>query len=183
MATDKNDSMAAVFARSLLELAQAQNQHEPIAKDLQALKQVVEADPSFRDFFSNPAIPREQRAAIIDKTLGAQASPLLRNFLRVAGEHNMLRHLPAISDAYDDLLDELLGKVEVDLTAAQPITPDQLENARRRIGEALKKDVVVHPYVDESIIGGVIIRVGDQVIDASVRSQLESMRQKLLSAK
>ena len=85
-------------------------------------------------------------------------------------------------DAYEDLLDERLGKVEVDVTVAVRLSPDELESVRQRIGAALKKDAVIHQYVDESIIGGMILRVEDRVIDSSVRYQLEAMRKNLLSA-
>jgi F-type H+-transporting ATPase subunit delta len=180
--TDEKNSTATVFARSLLELAQAQNQAEPVGQELKSLRQVVEADPAFLDFFSNPSVGRDARAKIVDDVIASKASPLVRNFVRVANEHNVLRHLPLISEAYDDLLDEMLGKVEVDVTVAQRLTPEQLENVRQKVGQAIKKDAVVHQYVDESIIGGMVLKVGDQVIDGSVKVQLESLRQKLLSA-
>jgi len=70
----------------------------------------------------------------------------------------------------------------VDLTVAQPLSREQLEQARQRISTALGRDAVMHPYVDENIIGGVIIRVGDKLIDASVKQQLAAIREQLLAA-
>jgi F-type H+-transporting ATPase subunit delta len=70
----------------------------------------------------------------------------------------------------------------VDVTVAQRLSPDELENVRRRVSQALGKDAVVHQYVDESIIGGLVLRVQDQLIDASVRYQLDAMKQRLLQA-
>jgi F-type H+-transporting ATPase subunit delta len=87
-----------------------------------------------------------------------------------------------IARAYDELLDERLGKIEVDVTVAQRLGPDQLEQVRRSVSAALKKDAVVHQYVDESIIGGLVLRVQDRLIDASVRAQLEGMRRRMLGA-
>jgi F-type H+-transporting ATPase subunit delta len=175
--------MATVYARSLLELAGDKNQAEPVGQELRGLRQVVEADPLFNDFFSDPSVGRDKRAKIVDDVLGSKLSPLMRNFIRVANEHNVLRHLSKISEVYDELLDELLGKIEVDVTVAQKLSPDQLENVRQRVSQAIKKDAVIHQYVDDSIIGGMVLKVGDQVIDGSVRAQLDTMRQRLLSAK
>ena len=62
------------------------------------------------------------------------------------------------------------------MTVAQRLTAEQLEQVRQQVSQALKKDAVVHQYVDESIIGGLVLRVGDKLIDASVRNQLETMR-------
>jgi F-type H+-transporting ATPase subunit delta len=93
-----------------------------------------------------------------------------------------LKEIPAIAAAYDDLLDEKLGKIEVDVTVAQKLSPDQLEQVRQRVSQALKKEAVMHQYVDESIIGGLLLRVQDKLIDASVRSQLHSLRDQLLAS-
>lgn len=181
--TEQNKTMSAVYAKSLLELASDQKQAEPIGQELRELRQVVEADPLFNDFFSDPSVGRDKRAKIVDDVMGSRVSPLLRNFIHVANEHNVLRHLSQISEVYDELLDELLGKVEVDVTVAQKLNADQLENVRQRVSQAIKKDAIIHQYVDEAIIGGMVLRVGDQVIDGSVRAQLDAMRQKLLSSR
>ena len=181
--TEQNNSTATVFARSLLELAHDQNQAVPVGQELRDLRQVVESDPLFVDFFSDPSVGRDKRAEIVDRVLGSQVSPLVKNFVRVANEHNVLRHLPKISEQYDELLDEMLGKVEVDVTVAQRLSADQLEAVRQKVGQAIKKDAVIHQYVDDSIIGGMVLRVGDQVIDGSVRAQLDSLRQKMLAAR
>jgi F-type H+-transporting ATPase subunit delta len=77
----------------------------------------------------------------------------------------------------------MLGKIEVDVTVAQRLSDAQLEEVRRKVSTALKKDAVVHQYVDEKIIGGLVLRVGDRLIDGSVKAQLDAMRRQLLTAK
>jgi F-type H+-transporting ATPase subunit delta len=181
---DEKSDIAAAFARSLLELAQGQNQAEPVGAELRDLRQAFDADPTIAEFFGNPSIKREDRARIAEQALGSKvSSPLLRNFLRVANEHGVLQHLALISESYDEQLDELLGKVEVDVITAQKLSAEQLEVARQRVTQALKRDAVLHQYVDESLIGGVVLKVGDQVIDGSVKGQLEAMRKKLLASR
>ena len=108
-------------------------------------------------------------------------SPLLFNFIRVLNHHMRLNKLVEVISAYEELLEEKLGKVEVDLTVAQPLSQEQSATAQQQISKALGKDAVVHTYVDEAIIGGMIVRVGDQLIDASVRQQLRAVRKKLLA--
>lgn len=182
--TDQKSSKAAVFARSLLELAQDQGQAEPVGAELRDLRQVFEADATFGEFFANPSIKRDERARVAEQALASKvASPLLRNFIGVANEHGMLQNLPLISESYDDLLDELLGKVEVDVIVPQKLSADQLAAVKERVTQALKKDAVVHQYVDEALIGGMVLKVGDKVIDGSVKGQLEALRQRMLSAR
>ena len=173
---------AVTYARSLLELAQERNIAQPIGQELDEIKQVLDANPTFREFLKDPGIGAEERTGVIDRVLRARVDPLLGNFLGVLNVHGRLGLLDEIATAYGDLLDELLGKIEVDVTVAQRLTPDELEQVRQRVGSALKKDAVVHQYVDESIIGGLVLRVGDKLIDASVRSQLETMRRQFLAA-
>ena len=118
----------------------------------------------------------------MERVLKGQVSPLMWNFLQVLNQKGRLGLLGQIAAAYDELLDEQLGKVEVDVTVAQRLTDEQLEQVRQRVGEALGKDAVVHQYVDESIIGGLILRVQDRLIDASVRQQLKAIRGHILAA-
>ncbi len=184
MAQNNQHSQTAVaYAKSLLELANASNQAKPMNADLQALREAMDSDPSFAQFFRNPSISDADRLAVLTKSLsGVGGSQLLTNFLGVLGQHGRLGTLADVAGAYDDLLGEQLGKIEVDVTVAQRLTPNQLEQVRQKVSQALKKDTVIHQYVDESIIGGLILRVQDQLIDASVKHQLRAMREQLLSA-
>lgn len=173
---------AVTYARSLLELAQERNLAQEIGAELQGIHDVLQANPTFREFLKDPAIGTEERTGVVDRVLRSRVDPLLGNFLGVLGAHGRLGLLDQIAAAYDALLDELLGKVEVDVTVAQQLTPAELEQVRQRVGAALRKDAVIQQSVDDSIIGGLVLRVGDKLIDASVRSQLETMRRQFLAA-
>jgi F-type H+-transporting ATPase subunit delta len=178
-----SSSVATAYAKPLLDLAREQNQAEAIGEELSGLKEVVESNPNFAEFLANPAISEAERGEVLQRTFEGRVSPLLSNFLRVLNARKRLGVLPQISDAYDDLLDELFGKIEVDVTVAQRLTPDELEEVRRRVSEALGKEAVIHQYVDDSIIGGLLLRVQDRLIDASVRSQLRTLKNQMLAAR
>jgi F-type H+-transporting ATPase subunit delta len=75
-----------------------------------------------------------------------------------------------------------MGKIEVDVTVAHRLDAGTLEDVRKRVSSALKKDAIVHQYVDESIIGGLVLKVEDKLIDGSVRAQLDRMKRKLMQA-
>jgi F-type H+-transporting ATPase subunit delta len=184
MATHTHNSPTAVtYARSLLELAQERKVAEPVGQELAAIAEVLKANPTFLAFLRDPGIGRDERTRVVDRVLKSQASPLLANFLGVLAAHDRLGILDQIAAAYNDLLEELLGKVEVDVTVATRLSADELEQVRQKVSAALKKDAVVHQYVDESIIGGLVLRVQDKLIDASVKSQLETMKRQLLAAR
>lgn len=181
--TNHKSPFSSAYAASLLELANESNQAEAIGEELSAVRQIVLDNRSFHQYLSDPAISSTERGETLKRIFGGKASPLLSNFLGVLNEKGRLGSLVEIADAFDDLLDEQLGKIEVDVTVAQKLTPEQLEEVRKRVSAALKKEAVVHQYVDESIIGGLMLRVQDKLIDASVRTQLQAMKQQLLAGK
>jgi F-type H+-transporting ATPase subunit delta len=174
---------ALAYAQSLLDLATEQNQAEPIGQELEQLRQIVEQQPGFAAYLSDPAIGDEERGRTIDRIFANQLSPLMHNFLGVLNLKDRLKLLGEIALAYDDLLDERIGKVEVDVTVAHKLSADDLEKVRQQVSQALKRDAVMHQYVDEDIIGGMILRVGDRLIDGSVRKQLQTIREQMLAAR
>ena len=183
MQTTHHSPTALAYAQSLLDLATDQNQAEPIGQELAQVSGIVRDQPTFAAYLADPGIGIEERARTLDHVFGGQVFPLLKNFLGVLNLKGRLRILGEIADTYDDLLDERLGKVEVDVTVAHRLSNDELDLIRSRVSEALKKDAVIHVYTDENIIGGMILRVGDKLIDASVRKQLQTIKEQMLAAR
>ena len=180
--TDHTSPLAVAYARSLLELADERKQMQQVDEELRGLREIIEQNPTFRSFLRDPSIGEPERMEMLNRVFGGKLSPLLMNFLNVVNAHGRLGKFEEIARAYDELLDERLGKVEVDVTVAHRLGPDELEQVRKSVSAALKKDAVVHQYVDDSIIGGIVLRVQDRLIDASVRAQLEGMRRRMLGA-
>lgn len=182
--TPTTSSTANAYARSLLELANEQGQQaEAMGRELAEIRDIIRANPGFADFLSNPGIGGAERTEALERVFRGKVSPLIWNFMGVLNAHGRIGQLAQIADAYEDLLEEQMGIVEVDVTVAQRLDPDQLEQVRQRVSQVLGKTAVVHQYVDESIIGGVVLRVQDKLIDASVRHQLETLRRRMLAAR
>ena len=182
MATPSTTS-AKAYARSLLDLANDQQIAWEIAGELTQTREILDADPGFEQFLANPSIGPSARLPVLGRAFEGQVQPLYWNFLRLLNEKGRLSLIREIEEAYSDMIDEQFGKVEVDVTVAQRLSDEELENVRRTVSETLKRDAVVHQYVDESIIGGLILRVQDKLIDTSVRAQLAAIRQQMLSGK
>lgn len=182
MALSQPTSISISYARALLELATAQNQAQEVGGEIAAIGQVLESDHAFGEFLSDPAIGRSVRSASLDRIFAGSASPLVMNFLRVVDRNGRLNHLGEIAAAFADLLDVQLGNVEIELTVAHRLSDEDLERVRQQIGSAMNKNAIVHQTVDDGIIGGMIVRVRDRMIDASVRHQLKAMQEKLLAA-
>jgi F-type H+-transporting ATPase subunit delta len=171
------------YATALIELANERKITSAIADDLGGLRQVLSENPTFQQFLSDPSIGEVERSDVLKRVFSGKMDDLLEHFLEVVAAHGKLGQLDQMADAFEDLLDEQLGKIEVDVTVAQKLSPEQLEEVRKKVSAALKKDAIVHQYVDDSIIGGLIIRVQDKLIDASVKTQIQKLREQLLAAR
>jgi F-type H+-transporting ATPase subunit delta len=180
--TMKQAGAAVQYARALLDLANEQKQAEATGEELRELGLIIEGNKSLGSFLSDPGISAGDRTALLNKVFKGKVSQLVMNTMGVLNSKGRLGLLHGITEAYGELLDEQLGKIEVDVTVAQKLGAADLEQVRQRIGQALKKDAIVHQYVDEKIIGGMVLRVDDKLIDASVKHQLETMKRKMLMA-
>jgi F-type H+-transporting ATPase subunit delta len=175
--------VAMSYAQALLELASEQKIAEPVAEELDAIRDLVAAEPLFAQLLADPAISAEERGQFIHRVFDGRASTLMLHFLGLVNEKGRLNLLTSITAAYHDLLDEQQGLIEVDITVPSQISDQELNGVREKVSRALNREAVVYQYVDPSIIGGLILRVKDQLIDGSVRAQINAMRQTLLNAK
>ena len=176
------DALAHTYARSLFELVDSKGGRgaiETILGQLEDILELARTDANFSEFLASRVVPSGQRSASIKKIFTNRADPLVVNFLCVLNTKGRLSHLPAIIAAFDALAQERFGRVEVDVYTAEPLSPDSLNGIRSKLSASLGKDIVLHPYTDSAMIGGVKFRIGDQLVDASVATQLRHMRDTL----
>lgn len=176
------DALARVYATSLLELAEpagGRDLAEEILGELEDILELARADERFSEFLASRVLSHSQREDSLKKILKGRCRDLTLDFLLLLNEKQRLGHLPAIVASYDQLVQDRFGRVEVDVFTAQPIGSAELSQVKNRLQAALAKEVIVHPYTDTSMIGGIKVRVGDQLIDGSISAQLRQLRQRL----
>lgn len=183
--TIHTDAIAQVYARSLFELAEEAGGREKIIQVGDELEQICEmarADHAFREFLASPIIDRRARSATISRIFRDRITDLTLRFLLVLNIKGRLGHLEPINAAYDQLVQEAYGRIEVDVFTPAPLGDQQLQLIGERIEAALGKEPVLHRYTDRSMIGGLKLRIGDQLIDGSVATRLRKLRQNLMSS-
>ena len=181
----QTDALASVYARSLVDLAQQAGGQDKINEVLGELEQICEllrSDRKFREFFASPVIDRKARAQSIRKIFGNRVTDLTLRFLLVLNDKNRLGHLEQIFAAIDRMIQEAFGRVEVDVFTPTQLGQTQLEKLRERIRAAIGRDPVLHPYVEPAMLGGLKLRIGDQLIDGSLAGKLRRMKRELLSS-
>jgi len=183
MSSPQHSSAANAYARSLLELSNETGSAEVIGQELMELLEALDQDPSFATFLSSPAIGTKERQDVLDRAIRPQVSPLLANFLGVLNEHNRLGDFGEVASSFADLLRQQLGKVDVDVVLPHAIDAAEQETIRQQVSRALGKEASINVSIDESIIGGIVLQIGDKRIDGSVKAQLDSLKQRLLASR
>lgn len=171
-----------VYAQALFELAEAEGGRqllEELAHEAQALAETTRS-PERREFFRSRIIPVAAKEHVIQKSLDGRIHPLLFRFIVTLVRKERLDRLWRIFEAYDEMIQERFGRVEVDIYTRYPVPPEQLQSLGARLQEALGREPVMHAYIDEKMIGGVKLIYGDVLIDGSVDTQLRKMKERLV---
>lgn len=176
------DALARIYAKALFDLVQTQggqNAVESAMGELESILELARSQPSFDEFLSSQILPAKDRAKSLKTIFANSASPSVLNFLLVLNEKGRLGHLPPIAAAFDELVQQAFGRIEVDVYTAAPAGPAEMDVIKQRLRQILGKEPVVHPYTDKSMLGGLKLQIGDQLIDASIATRLRRMRDRL----
>lgn len=178
----KTDTVGRVYAEALLELANEQGVVDALAEQVQDLLPLVADEGELHRLLTNPAIGDAERGEIVERVFEGKVHPLLYKMLRVLGDKGRLGSLPSFAAGFLLAVADQRGQVDVIAYVAEPLDAGDSVRVAEQIGAALGKTVTLTQKVDPSLIGGMKIRVGDQLIDASVASQLRSMKQSMIAA-
>ena len=178
-ADDKQMAVAQVYSRAMHDLAQSRNEAGQLDQELQEVAVVVERYADFAAFASSPLVDGADRAKTLEKLFRGRASDLLVDSLQVINRKGRLGLLPAIAEAYHLGHQQHLGKVDVRVSTAVALG----DGLRRKLMAALETHSARQPHlieeVDESLIGGIVLRIEDEKIDASVIHQIDRLRRRL----
>jgi F-type H+-transporting ATPase subunit delta len=171
-------SSARRYAEAAFQIADRDSTLEGWLKDLETAAAALGEGDAAR-LLANPAIPYDDRAEIVAQVLGKRVSEKARNLVLLLVRRGRSELLPRVATEYRRLYDRREGIVEATVISATELGEDELAAIRSRIGELTSGKVEMTTSVDPSILGGVIIQLGDQLIDGSVRGRLERLRNQL----
>ncbi|MGC4032275.1 MAG: ATP synthase F1 subunit delta [Tepidisphaeraceae bacterium] len=182
MANQDDQATHLSYAQALLELADSRGVTDQVAGDLKAIAEAVAGDASLKKYFADPSVSHTERADKIGRVFGGQTAEVLVGFLKLLNAKGRLGELSGIAKAFADLLSERAGEQAVEVIVPQALSDSELEDVRVQISTKIGKHARITQKVDESIIGGLVLKIGDKLIDGSVKSQLESMKRRLVAA-
>ena len=175
-------SAAKRYAQAVFSLGQEQGTLDAWGDDLAMLSRVV-GDDRIATYLINPSVAAERRIEALETSLGTNVQPEARKLAKMLIERNRTMLIPQIREMFDAQLRAERGIAVAEVTTAERLSDAERDAVRERLETMTGKTVELALKIDPEIIGGIIIRIGDQVIDGSVRNKLEKMRSRLMAGR
>jgi F-type H+-transporting ATPase subunit delta len=168
---------------ALFELALEQSALDVVAGDLHGLRAMLAESADLERLIRSPVLTRQEQGRALS-ALGERAgfAPLTRQFLGLLAHKRRLFALPQVIEAYDTMLAEHRGEVGAEVVSAVPLSAEQLESLQRQLAAAVGQTVTLSTAVEPSLLGGLIVRVGSRMMDASIRTKLHQLELALKGA-
>lgn len=165
-----------VYARALLASVPSQDA-DTVVDELESLvRDILDRNHKLETVLANPKMPVESKWELLDRVFTGRMNGKLLTFLKVVARRQRLNAIRSIQRAATKLRDEAAGRIQVQVTVPQTLSDADRTSLVERLKKVFKKDVRLETLVDPSIIGGLVIRVGDTVFDGSIDGQLQSLR-------
>jgi len=175
------EEVARVYSEALFEVARERGSLDEIRDQLGEVTDAIATNHDLQVFFFSPYFSSSEKRDGIAKTFSG-ADPELVNFLELLAEKHRMPALFRIRRRFDELWDEANQRLEVTLTSAIELDPSVVESVGAEIERKTGKTIELTSRVDDSIIGGIVLQVGNRVLDASIRHRLEQLRREVAQA-
>jgi len=168
------------YAEAAFQLAERDDALDARGDELRVAAELT-SDPQVAQILNSPRVPMADRDALLKRLLGTSISPVTLNLVRLLIRRSKLDRLPVVAAEYHRLLNQKRGVVSAVVTSALPLTPDEDRAIRAKVAQMTGTTVEIQTREDPALIGGLTVRIGDRLIDASVRGRLERLREQLLA--
>jgi F-type H+-transporting ATPase subunit delta len=169
------EELAQVYARSLFEVAREHDKLDELREQVGQFADALEENRELAVFFFSPYFSTSEKQDALDRVL-VDAEPTLMNFLKLLIENHRMPVIFRIRQKYERLWEEEHRLLPVEITSAIALDQATTENLGRTIGERAGRKVTLAARVDPDILGGIVVRVGNSILDASIRNRLEQLR-------
>jgi F-type H+-transporting ATPase subunit delta len=176
---DDVSALARPYGLAAFKQAREEGKVEEWSNMLQLLVRILQ-DPTMRGLIANPKVNEQQLAELIIDVGGDGLSKTGGNLVRIMAENERLVEMAGVAAVFEEERDRIEGRSHVDVTSAFELTDTQRKNIADSMSKRLGTEVEISVTVDKSLIGGVVIRAGDTVIDASLRGRLSQLSQSLM---
>ena len=175
------EEIAEVYARSLFEVADEQDKLDPIHEQLGQFADALAANRDMAVFLFSPYFSVDEKKEGLRRSVSG-ADPVFMNFLEALVERHRTPAIFRIRARFQEMWDRTKKLLPVEVTSAVALDPGTVESLGRRIGEQTGNEIELSSRVDPEILGGIVLRVGNFILDASIRTRLEQLRREVAQA-
>jgi len=175
------EEIAQVYARSLFEVAEEQDKLDVVREQLGQVADAVADSRELQTFFFSPYFSTQEKQDGLDKAI-TDADETVRNFLALLLENHRMPVIFRVRREYDRLWEEANKLLPVQITSAIELDPSVAQRVGDEIGRQTGRTVELTSTVDPEVLGGIVVRVGNSIIDASIRTRLENLRKQVVKA-
>lgn len=173
-------SLGHVYAQALINAAEKQRVLDAVTDDVQGLTQLLDKVPRFEAFAQAVTIGPEEKIAALEKMFAGRVNPLTLKTLQAMAQRDRLMFIRGFATAFNRALEKQSGRVDVEMTTAHAVPEASAQRIREGVGRALGKTVVLQQKTDVRLIGGLILRIDDTVMDGSVETRLQHMKMQMM---
>lgn len=177
------NDIAFVYASSLVEIGKDKNILTDLEDEIKSLSSIIDDDEDLKKYLYSPKFTKESKKDIVKKCFSGKFSEYTVNLLCVMIENDRQSLLNDVIDSFVSLLDEMNNRARVMITSNEKLDQNVIDTISAQLKSIYKKDIVIKEKIDESIIGGIIINIGDIVIDGSIIKDIKKIRTGLLNSK
>jgi F-type H+-transporting ATPase subunit delta len=175
----RETTIAKNYAEALLALARKAGDLDGWGAGINGVALAVQSDVRLSNFLAAPQISADQKRAVLAKAFADTLPAMMVRFLQKLVQNRRQMLIPEIATEYGNLVDEAEGRLHAQVTVAKETTESDRELIARQLSRAFAKTVVPHVHVNPALLGGVIVKVGDTVMDGSVRRRLSTLRSRV----
>lgn len=176
----KNETAAKRYARALIESAVKRNEVDTIREDLSLVNEVINKSSDLKNVILNPTFNEEKVEEIITEIFASKISRITLNFIKMVLKSHRMDMFEDISYWYCEFDDKLKNKLKISITSAIILNDETKERLKQKLEDKFQKTILLNYTVDESIIGGIIIKADDKIIDGSIKNRYERLKSSLL---
>jgi len=176
----RNPTIAKNYAEALFQVSEAAGETSHFAVVFDGVAGAIETEPKIRMMLASPRVPKPKKAELLAKALKGKVADSFVRFLGAVIRRGRQGLIPLMRDQYLALVDVKLNRVHAGITLAKAADQKLQDEIKRRLGEVMGKDVIPHMHEDPAILGGAIVRVGDRIMDGSLRRKMVALRRQML---
>ncbi len=171
-----NIQLASKYATAIFEIAKEEKNLDGYDKDLGKVHSDVFAIPEAVKFFQNPLVPQQAKKDLLKRALDKEVSPTVMNFLMLLVDKKRIGVFNEIYDIFTSLKNKEQGVLIADVTTAFPLTKKQQDALIKKLMSLTGRKIKIRPHKDASILGGLILKIGDKLIDGSAAGRLRALQ-------